>query len=1028
MATRLPGVLPSRDNLPQMPSARTGRPVARLEMDAVTAEGRGISAIGQGLNTLATSLQQTQDDNESLEVQRRLLEFEQAQSRALDDSRRTLTGDPTGFADRTRGSLTEAGRSLFAEAQESGLSPRALTRLAHGLSGLRDRVHTQAYSHELNQRGSHGERWATERIDALTQDYLGAPDDAARQRILADAERTIRLGRTTYGFSSEVEERLRAASRRMLEHDALARPDSYAALLELREGDPRARTPSTGQLSDLGLSSLRRQLERQGVTTPGETPEQAQRRLRTEGARVSRWISENFTGEDGQPLSLTQLQHDALVGFALSRRGRTGAAPEDALAELVPAIRTGHWESVAAAMRAGSLTEMEQPAPSSSTSTPGTPSVTPSPGTGSVEILPVPDGRTPVGVSPRSDAITGLVLHHTAGTTLSSALAQNRIARTGYHYYVDRDGRVYQFTPDNQTIGHVQPPGHSSRRPGQSPHLSSGNTIAISVVAPNNEDMTPEQRESVLRLTRQLATRYGIAPGDIVGHSEIQTSAVNEGAIAREIREGWTSTAPPSTTSGSADTTGRGELADMVLGQAPASRYAGLPADRRRAIIHSLTESVRAEMRTEIDDDIERIRRTGAPRTLPDGTTWLQRATRARVLTPMQASQYERRIREAQATFRAISGLSDMTPDEMARRQEEFDPSTADDRGDGDALATRVSRTLRRARERIADLRRTDPSLWASGTFVLGEPGAVRTGADGALHTVPAQDDMRVQPAREVLDAYRLLARRYQHLGLQVGEDGELTIASSGPGQERPQRFLLTDPRLTPDDRRLLIEARLAAMARVGIQTDSRHILTQAEAASILDLPTNLSGMDADTFSRRLREASRRATQLFGPRYARAAFDAAVHFRRITGDDRRREVTSTVDDLNAARRRGLAALDREEALWGTGVPPVGGGVGFGGVGSPPPPGAVGLGTAMHLPGVGPLRGLGMTDETPVAPLILGTRVPPNVSLSPPSGAPRPTPEQIAELAANPRTRQSTFDRIFGPGAAAYYLQRQQQGQ
>src|SRR5688572_30025031 len=190
MAARLPGVLPSRDDLGQMPSARSGRPVARVDMDAVTAHGRGVAAMGEGVTALGASIQQRADQEEEQEVQRRLLEFEQAQSRALDDSRRTLTGDPTGFADRTRATFTEAGRGMFAGAQEAGLSQRALTRLAYGLSGLRDRMQTTAYSAELGQRGAYGEQWTTERLNALTQDYQAAPDDEARQRILDSAERT----------------------------------------------------------------------------------------------------------------------------------------------------------------------------------------------------------------------------------------------------------------------------------------------------------------------------------------------------------------------------------------------------------------------------------------------------------------------------------------------------------------------------------------------------------------------------------------------------------------------------------------------------------------------------------------------------------------------------------------------------------------------------------------------------------------------------------------------------------------------
>src|SRR5690606_2606224 len=76
--------------------------------------------------------------------------------------------------------------------------------------------------------------------------------------------------------------------------------------------------------------------------------------------RVSRWIAENLRKEDGSTVTLTQLQLDAMVGFALTR---PDGKPEDALEELLPVIRTGNWDSAASAIRSGSVAALEQPAP-----------------------------------------------------------------------------------------------------------------------------------------------------------------------------------------------------------------------------------------------------------------------------------------------------------------------------------------------------------------------------------------------------------------------------------------------------------------------------------------------------------------------------------------------------------------------------------------------------------------------------------------------------------------------------------------
>jgi hypothetical protein len=228
-----------------------------------------------------------------------------------------------------------------------------------------------------------------------------------------------------------------------------------------------------------------------------------------------------------------------------------------------------------------------------------------------------------------------------------------------------------------------------------------------------------------------------------------------------------------------------------------------------------------------------------------------------------------------------------------------------------------------------------------------------------------------------------------------------------GPnGQPRPQVFLLTDPRITADDRRLIIEARLAAMARVGIPIASQRILRSDEAAALLGLPTNLSGVSRDELEAALRRAARRADELFGPRYARTAFESALRFRELN-EERRRIAESAAFDLPQGRRI-TDALDREEALWRFSyhmTPP-----GFD-VGSLDPDVR-----GMAFQGLRPDFGMGRRAITPPPPGFFSSspQEPEN-----PSGA--TTPQDIADLLANPNGRQRAFDRRFGAGAAAQIL-------
>lgn len=1017
-----------------MPSARSGRGVGRVDMDAVAATGRAAGALGEGITTLGASIQQTVDQDEEREVQRRLLEFEQAQSRALDESRRTLTGDPAGFADRTRATFTDAGRGMFAGAQEAGLSPRALTRLAYGLSGLRDRVQTTAFGAELGQRGAYGEQWVTERLNALTQDYQGAPDDEARQRILDSAERTIALGRQTYGFSTETEQRLRGTARQMIEHDILSRPDGYSALMELRSGDPRVRAPSTGEISDTQLQRL--------VRRPGMTPEQLQEAvagLRTQSGEISRLIREGLT----EGVSLTQAQHDALVSFGLAR----GA---DALQELMPTVNSsgpGRLSSLAQAMRTpGGLRAMEEAG-----LTPGagqTPPTTPPSGPGRPVPRFAPEVDSAIAAAAERHGVDPDLMRRIAAIESSGDPRAVTGSYRGLFQLSEQEfaGRGDILSPaDNaeaaaanfvrhiatfrQQHGRDPTAGelyliHQQGVGGFAAHMAEPSRLAWQSMLATGEGRRRGEAWARQAIGGNLPPRVLAQLGGIENVTSQQFMDYWRGRVEGAAPGGQASPGAPSADPRIA------ELADLVQGNAPAGRYASLPADRRRWLVEQLSRTLRPEVAAEIERDIESIRQTGEPRRLPDGSTWIDRAPH--VLPGMQAARIAQRVAEARAQFQAIYGLTDMAPDDMSARLDQIDPV-----GDAeDGTTPRTRRFVAGVIRRITDLRRTDPALWASGTFVVGQGTSQRMGENGQIHTIPAEDDLRVQPATEVSRAYELLSRRRPDLQIQIRPDGSITAAPAegqlNPADARPQTLLLTDPRLSPEDRRIIIDARLAAMARVGVLEHDRRLLRADEAAVLLGMPARASDMGEDEFQRRLREAADRAVQLFGPQYARAAFNDAWHFRRLTGQSRADAVSigqslpggfgegMTPDELGRLMtlRRGGDQLSREEALWRYGAPSMPVGTPFGplmGVTAPPtqPPGWFGSSPGPQVP-----PPLAPSASSPSAPSARATGVP-GVSAQ---AWPRPSPEDIQDLVADPRTFQHRFDSEFGPGSAARYLQ------
>lgn len=1041
--------LPGPEALGNLPSLR---PPTEAQASPANPIAEAAGRVGQGMVALSDAQRERDDALQLSEADAHL-------TTGLTDLRRRFATDADWRTYQPR-FQAEADR-IRAEAASRITNPSLLRRWSPradvAVSGAFDTV----LGRQSTLRGEEEFDRIDQTLSGLTSSYVTAADDASRAAIMRNIEDTIELGRRSGIVSAE---RIRDLRRRHLhgafEADADARllaGDGYAALLELREGDARATAPSSGEVSELGLSHIQRL-----TRPPGQTAPQSQadlRRLRTEAARVSQWIGSNMVGPDGQPISLTQLQHDALVGFALSRRG---SKPEDALAELLPSIRTGNWESVASAIRAGGLFALEEGAPRTA---PGAAPPT-TPPTGRARPLPrfAPEVDSAIVAAAQRHGIDPDLMRRIAAIESSG---DPRAVTGSYRGLFQLSAQEFGgqgdiFSPtDNANAAAANFARHIAdfrQRHGREPtagdlyliHQQGAGGFAAHMAEParlawQSMFSTAEGRQRGERWARQ-AISGNLPPGVLARLGGVENITSQQFMDYWRGRvEGAAPGAPPSApgapTPAPVAAPGNDEFGDMVIGQAPSSRYVTLPLDRRRALIRRLSESLRPEVVAEIERDIESIRQTGEPRQLPDGTTWISRAPR--ILTGMQAARIQQRVAEARAQFEAIHGLTDMTPADMGARLDEID--SVGDAEDGTTPRTRrfVAGVIRR----ITELRRTDPALWASGTYVVGEGSSQRVGENGQIHTVPAQDDLRVQPAREVTQAYELLARRYPHMQIQVGADGEVTYqpesGALGGGQAQPQRLLLTDPRLTPEDRRLIIEARVAAMARVGIPDGDRYVLRADEAAQILRLPADLTRLSQQDFARHLREGADRATAIFGPAYARAAFDAALHFRRLSG-------RNLEDAQGESGRLGgrLAALDREESLWRTGAAPVGvspfawpvpgNTTMFGGVRpseftiSPdqalpgamalaPPPGTVDR-SMFGLPGVGPIPTVPTSPTAPptafppVTPQSRGTGVP-GVSAQ---AWPRPTPEMISRLARLP-AMQEEFDRTFGPGSAAHYL-------
>jgi hypothetical protein len=161
--------------------------------------------------------------------------------------------------------------------------------------------------------------------------------------------------------------------------------------------------------------------------------------------------------------------------------------------------------------------------------------------------------------------VEAIVLHRTSGANLQGALKEGESTREGTHYYVDKDGTVYQTVSlDNHTahVGKIksrciQEPGsctpketRDARTPRGIPNLNTyeqnqtyprryptnEDSIGIEVVANYDkatntfEAPTEAQRQSIMRLVEALKTEYGLDASDIYQHDKISYKTDGEGA------------------------------------------------------------------------------------------------------------------------------------------------------------------------------------------------------------------------------------------------------------------------------------------------------------------------------------------------------------------------------------------------------------------------------------------------------------------------------------------------------------------
>lgn len=156
-----------------------------------------------------------------------------------------------------------------------------------------------------------------------------------------------------------------------------------------------------------------------------------------------------------------------------------------------------------------------------------------------VKVAPkVPVLKRTVG-APRKSQIKGIAIHQTWGSdTMDGNGSWSNKTNTGANYYIDKDGQVYAWAPDDVRMNHI-----GQGRNGKRQDLTNDSAIGIEIMTRPNERPNAKQIAAARSLSLSLASKYGFDPmTDVVGHGEI-TQATHRRPdeaieVVRAIREG----------------------------------------------------------------------------------------------------------------------------------------------------------------------------------------------------------------------------------------------------------------------------------------------------------------------------------------------------------------------------------------------------------------------------------------------------------------------------------------------------------
>lgn len=560
---------------------QAARTIGQLGREAASQTKQSYEAAAKGLNEFGEKLQQNQDYNDKLKGINGLSELE----RRHEDQIQALKNDPNITPDQLPGRLAEAYKGHLAEIdgfQSKFANSSKPTQIWAAEKGFEYRKHLQMKfeSDSANSSGVAAAEGVKKNLNDIATGLGNNPSpldldrgikrlDDTRDALLANPGLTFeQRGKIRETFDAQRQELSHAVVKGMLDKDPSRwpelkqrygtnlRPEQQTSLEEHAATVQRRKSTEDAQVIGNAIADEwagRRPAgsvipnQNQAPTSsvkPGPTSADDPRGMIPviRAAAIENNVDPDYAVRATQKEGLFVFDGDnktSFTAFHLHRGGGMGDHYEEETGKdlsdprnEVDAInwtmrnlrRFGGWEPFNGTHGEFGTWDGIGEAPRQNTNIAASPPRTPSP------IAQIRDVKNPPGIVDRSEdagfgdrfghlqPVKGMIIHHTAGGSDVDSVIST-FQQTGYpaQYVIDREGKIYQTLPDGARGQHIRA-GWGEKGEG----LSNANTLGVEIIAKDDSDVTPVQRQAAAKLVGYASAKYGFDPRTAVfGHGEV---------------------------------------------------------------------------------------------------------------------------------------------------------------------------------------------------------------------------------------------------------------------------------------------------------------------------------------------------------------------------------------------------------------------------------------------------------------------------------------------------------------------------